>query len=139
MLADKQPRDMRMHRTFHRNGAVLECEWYFSVLLDSAGKPLSINAQILDVTQRKRAEETRHSLIGELNHRVKNTLASVQAIANQTLRPTQSPADFAAQFTGRIPALARAHSLLGSATRSEELRVGKGGVRRCRSRWSPCR
>src|SRR3546814_12103578 len=58
MLADKQPRDMRMHRTFHRNGAVLECEWYFSVLLDSAGKPLSINAQILDVTQRKRAEET---------------------------------------------------------------------------------
>src|SRR3546814_2073958 len=59
MLADKQPRDMRMHRTFHRNGAVLECEWYFSVLLDSAGKPLSINAQILDVTQRKRAEETR--------------------------------------------------------------------------------
>src|SRR3546814_3471800 len=30
MLADKQPRDMRMHRTFHRNGAVLECEWYFS-------------------------------------------------------------------------------------------------------------
>src|SRR3546814_5786581 len=99
-----------MHRTFHRNGAVLECEWYFSVLLDSAGKPLSINAQLLDVTQRKRAEETRHLLIGELNHRVKNTLASVQAIANQTLRHTQSPADFAAKLTGRIQALARAHS-----------------------------
>src|SRR3546814_15883599 len=68
------------------------------------------------VTQRKRAEETRHLLIGELNHRVKNTLASVQAIANQTLRHTQSPADFAAKFTGRIQALARAHSLLSSAT-----------------------
>src|SRR3546814_11768677 len=91
MLADKQPRDMRIHRTFHRNGAVLECVWYFSVLLDSAGKPLSINAQILDVTQRKRAEETRHLLIGELTHRVKTTLASVQAIATQSLRQTHSP------------------------------------------------
>src|SRR3546814_3146806 len=108
MLADKQPRDMRMHRTFHRNGAVLECEWYFSVLLDSAGKTLSINAQILDVTKRKRAEETRHLLIGELNHRGKKTLASVQAIANQNLRHTQSPADFAAKITGRIHALALA-------------------------------
>src|SRR3546814_11969261 len=60
MLADKQPRDMRMHRTFHRNGAVLDCECHFSVLLDSAGKPLPINATILDVTHRNRAEETRH-------------------------------------------------------------------------------
>src|SRR3546814_7522488 len=90
MLADKQPRDMLMHRTFHRNGAVLECEWYFSVLLDSAGKPLSINAQILDVTQRKRAEETRHLLIGELNHRVKNTLASVQARSEEHTSELQS-------------------------------------------------
>src|SRR3546814_19170343 len=90
MLADKQPRDMRMHRTLHRNGAVLECEWYFSVLLDSAGKPLSINAQILDVTQRKRAAETRHLLSGELNHRVKHTLASATAIAIRTLPERKS-------------------------------------------------
>src|SRR3546814_1429265 len=66
--------------------------------------------------QSKRTEETRRLLIGDLKHRVKNTLASVQAIANQTLRHTQSPADFAAKFTGRIQALARAHSLLSSAT-----------------------
>src|SRR3546814_12136674 len=65
--------------------------------------------------QSKRTEETRRLLIGDLKHRVKNTLASVQAIANQTLRHTQSPADFAAKFTGRIQALARAHSSLSSA------------------------
>src|SRR3546814_14647316 len=107
MLADKQPRDMRMHRTFHRNGAALECEWYFSVLLDSAGKPLSINAQILAVTQRKRAEETRHLLIGEIHHRVTHTLASVQAIANQNLWHNPSPDDFGAHVPGRLQSLAR--------------------------------
>src|SRR3546814_14659054 len=65
MLAAKQPRDMRMHRTFHRNGAVLECEWYFSVLLDSAGKPLPIPAKIRHVTHTTRAAATRHFLIGQ--------------------------------------------------------------------------
>src|SRR5690606_34922443 len=54
--------------------------------------------------------------IGELNHRVKNTLASVQAIAQQTLRYSAGPSDFAPTFLGRIQALANAHSLLSSTT-----------------------
>ncbi|HWW65968.1 MAG TPA: response regulator [Sphingomonadaceae bacterium] len=116
MFAGGEPRTVHHHRFRHKDGTVLDCECYCSVLLDSAGNPLSINTQILDVTERKRAEETRHLLIGELNHRVKNTLASVQAIANQTLRHVESPADFAPKFSGRIQSLARAHSLLSSTT-----------------------
>jgi two-component sensor histidine kinase/CheY-like chemotaxis protein len=50
-------------------------------------------------------------LVNELNHRVKNTLAIVQSIATQTLRRTASPAEFAASFSGRIQALAKAHTL----------------------------
>jgi len=65
-----------------------------------------------DVTKRASAERTRRLLLGELNHRVKNNLALVVAIAKQTLRQTPDPAAFIESFTGRIMALAGAHSLL---------------------------
>jgi len=67
------------------------------------------------VTERTQAEETQRLLIGELNHRVKNTLATVQAIATQTLRHNRNLEDFAASFAGCLQALARAHSLLSDA------------------------
>lgn len=104
------------HKTYRKDGGVLDCEWYGSVLRDSNGRLTSVNWQILDVTERARAEETQRLLVGELNHRVKNTLATVQAIASQTLRHTASPADFSTAFMGRIQSLARAHSLLSNAT-----------------------
>src|SRR5690606_35487797 len=72
--------------------------------------------QIVDITGRKRAEKTQKLLVGELNHRVKNTLASVQAIASQALRHSVSPDEFAPTFIGRIHALSNAHSLLSDAT-----------------------
>jgi two-component sensor histidine kinase len=52
----------------------------------------------------------------ELNHRVKNTLATVQAIANQTLRHASDAGVFATSFTGRLQGLARMHSLLTQNT-----------------------
>jgi len=51
-------------------------------------------------------------LFEELNHRVKNTLATVQAIASQSLIHAKSPKKFVSSFSGRIQALARAHTLL---------------------------
>ena len=51
-------------------------------------------------------------MLSELNHRVKNTLATVQSIASQTLRKSENPADFVASFLGRLQSLATAHTLL---------------------------
>ena len=65
-----------------------------------------------DDTKRRRAEETQRLLIGELNHRVKNTLATVQSLAEQTLRSTESPQAFATALRSRLFAMARAHDLL---------------------------
>jgi signal transduction histidine kinase/DNA-binding response OmpR family regulator len=77
-----------------------------------------------DITERKQAEETQQLLIGELNHRVKNILASVQAIAQRTLRSTKDPAAFAESFLGRIQSLSRVHSMLTAATwKGAELRA----------------
>lgn len=65
-----------------------------------------------DVTERKRAEEQRTLLINELNHRVKNTLATVQSIASQTLRNASTMPEAKEAFEGRLMALARAHDVL---------------------------
>jgi signal transduction histidine kinase/DNA-binding response OmpR family regulator len=68
-----------------------------------------------NVTDQKQAEETRQLLLSELNHRVKNMLASVHAIAQQTLRRAKDPAAFANSFSGRLQSMSRMHSLLTSS------------------------
>lgn len=112
----KQARALCASRTYRKDGSIVDCEWYKSALYNAAGQLISINAQVLDVTERRRAEEKQRLLIAELNHRVKNMLATVQAIATQTLRHSKDFADFSANFAGRIQSLARAHSLLSHTT-----------------------
>jgi PAS domain S-box-containing protein len=65
-----------------------------------------------DIHERKVAEEHQRLLINELNHRVKNTLASVQAIAFQTLKGDVPLAEARARFEARLLALSAAHNLL---------------------------
>ncbi|MBV8687453.1 MAG: PAS domain-containing protein [Alphaproteobacteria bacterium] len=65
-----------------------------------------------DVHERKAAEVHQRLLINELNHRVKNTLATVQAIAFQTLKGDIPLAEARARFEARLMALSRAHNLL---------------------------
>ncbi len=65
--------------------------------------------------QRRRAEERMSLLVAELSHRVKNTLATVAAIARLTLRQSPDLKAFDAAFTPRLEALSRAHSLIFEA------------------------
>lgn len=67
---------------------------------------------VIDITDRKNAEQTQKLLVDELNHRVKNMLSVVQAIASQTLRESADPTAFTASFKARIAALSRAHGVL---------------------------
>jgi two-component sensor histidine kinase len=66
----------------------------------------------LDISDRKRGEEQRQLLVNELNHRVKNTLAVVQAIAAQTMRNASSLAQAGQALSSRLVSLARAHDIL---------------------------
>ena len=79
---------------------------------DEAGNVYEIIASGVDVTERKRGEEHRELLLRELSHRVKNTLATVQAMANHTMRNTGDFARFQAAYKGRLSAIARCHDLL---------------------------
>jgi len=71
---------------------------------------------VLDVTERRMFDEQQRLLMGELNHRVRNTLSVVQAIAGQTLRSAKDPRTFVEDFKGRIQSIASAHKLLNETT-----------------------
>src|SRR5262249_2551281 len=66
-------------------------------------------------TAQKHSERLQKLLLDELNHRVKNTLATVQAIASQSLIHAKNPDAFVESFSGRIQAMARAHTQLFNA------------------------
>ncbi len=79
-------------------------------LKDDQGKVLRWFGTNTDVTEQKHAEERLQLLLNELNHRVKNTLATVQAIASQSFRTL--PREDIETFHERLVALSRAHDLL---------------------------
>lgn len=79
---------------------------------DAAGKPTLIFGVNYDITERKLGDERQRLLLRELNHRVKNTLATVQALATQTVRHARNPSDFLEAFGARLQALGVAHGLL---------------------------
>src|SRR5262249_7664321 len=68
----------------------------------------------IDVTERKRAEERQRILVAELDHRVKNILATVSAVVSHTGQGSRSTSDFAAALEGRFRSMAATHELLGA-------------------------
>ncbi|HZQ02277.1 MAG TPA: HWE histidine kinase domain-containing protein [Reyranella sp.] len=82
------------------------------VIRDAWGKAQRVVGVLLDITDLKAAEQRQRLLFDELNHRVKNTLAIVQSLAQQTLRTKPGPEEFAGAFEDRLASLARAHNLL---------------------------
>jgi two-component system CheB/CheR fusion protein len=82
------------------------------VTLGADGRVVGMIGVVQDVTERKAAEERQALLIRELHHRVKNTLATVQAIVGSTARTASSIDEFYQAFVGRIVSLAQTHTLL---------------------------
>lgn len=87
---------------------------YPTPLHDAEGNLIGAINMLVDITERKRSESAQRVLIDELNHRVKNTLATVQSLAVQTVRHSGSLKEFAPQYEKRLLGLARAHDLLTS-------------------------
>ena len=86
------------------------------VIRDARGRAVRMIGAMLDITQRKRAEEHQRLLAGELQPRVKNSLALVQAIAGQTLRGAGDVDAMREAFAARLISLGRAHDILTQAS-----------------------
>jgi len=94
------------------DGAVRWIEGSARFLYAPDGKPHRMVGTNMDVTERKVADEHQRLLLNELNHRVKNTLAIVQSIAQQSMRGVEAAAPIRDAFEGRLAALAAAHDVL---------------------------
>jgi PAS domain S-box-containing protein len=92
-----------------KDGSLLDISLTVSPLKDAEGKITGASKIARDITERRRAQERQNLLVKEFQHRVKNTLATVQSIATQTFH---SSPDECAVFVARLHALAAAHDLL---------------------------
>ena len=95
-----------------KDGSMLWAAIFIGPILDQTGDVVQHFASFVDLSRHKQEEDRLRFLLGELNHRTQNTLATVQAIAAQTLRGAANKQVVDA-FEGRILALSKAHSLLG--------------------------
>jgi len=100
------------YRIVHPDGQVRWISSKGRVFFNSLRRPVYFVGIFQDVTERKQADDQQRLLLDELNHRVKNTLATVQSIAAQTQRSAPNPTAFREAFEGRLLALSKTHDLL---------------------------
>jgi PAS domain S-box-containing protein len=104
-------------RIVHPNGATRWLRANVRVEYDAiTGKPIRIFGNDMDITERKRAEDRQKMLIAELDHRVKNTLALVMVVGENTRRGSKSVDEFVRSHNERIQSMAVAHTLLSKSS-----------------------
>lgn len=87
-------------------------DFQIAPVFDAAGEVIELIPSGVDISERKAAEAHRELLMGELSHRVKNTLATIQSIAGQSVRAAETMDDFRSSFSARLRAIAASHDLL---------------------------
>ena len=93
-----------------KDGSAIDISLTVSPIKGADGTIIGASKIARDITERKRAEQRQQLLVGEVKHRIKNLLATVQAIARQTLKA--APAEERDAFIARLMALANAQDLL---------------------------
>ena len=96
---------------FHRNGDPIHVACSNAPIIRD-GQMIGAVLIAVDITERKRIEEHQRVLLNELNHRVKNTLATVQSIVAHSLRGTSTISEARSAIEHRLIALSRAHDVL---------------------------
>jgi PAS domain S-box-containing protein len=98
-----------------RDGSRIWTHLSTNAVRDRHGNVVGALAMVTDISERKRAEQYQRLLQEELDHRVKNALATVVALADLTMERAESLDDFAGSFSGRVQAMARTHEALARA------------------------
>ncbi len=97
---------------YRKDGSTYMVEWLITPVRCGDGQITHWVSAQRDVTDRRGFENRQSLMVRELHHRVKNTLATVQAVLNATLRSSVTMDEFSSAFGGRIMSLARTHSLI---------------------------
>ena len=95
-------------------------DFVYQPILDAQGAVNGVFVEGHDVTERIVGERRQKLLLDELNHRVKNTLATVMSLAMLSGKSARSVSEFVAVFTDRVHAMAKTHDLL--------IKTASGGI-----------
>ena len=95
-----------------KDGSKFWAALFISPVRDESGDVIQYFASFIDLTRHKEEQAQSRMLIDELNHRVKNTLTTVQSIVSQGLRNASDPAEIREAIESRLFALSRSHDLL---------------------------
>lgn len=117
---------------YRKDGSTYAVEWLITAVVDGDGRIVSCVSAQRDVTERRAAIEHQRFLVRELQHRVKNTLTTVQAIMSSTARSSVTILEFQHAFGGRLASLAKTHTLL-----TEDLFQSYRFASCCGLSWSP--
>lgn len=98
-----------------KDGSEFWASMFVSPVCDESGAIVQQFVSLVDLTDHRRDNARCKMLIDELNHRVKNTLSTVQSIVTQALRRPAEPAAIREAIESRVLALSRSHDLLSSA------------------------
>jgi PAS domain S-box-containing protein len=120
----RQPELVGEFRIVRPDGEARWIEARAFISYDGDGRACRMIGVYIDVTERRQAEDHKSLLIAELDHRVKNTLACVAAVAQRTRDTARSMDDFVGVLDGRIQSLANTHSLL-SRNRWKGVSIGE--------------
>jgi PAS domain S-box-containing protein len=112
---ERRPELTNEFRVVRPGGEVRWIEARSLITYDGGGRAERMMGIYIDVTARKQAEDRQKVLVAELDHRVKNVLATVSAVVDQTLQSSRSMTDFAAALDGRIQSMGRTHELLSAS------------------------
>ncbi|POR42190.1 HWE histidine kinase domain-containing protein [Methylobacterium sp. V23] len=101
---------------YRKDGSTYVVEWLVTPVREADGRITHWVSAQRDVTGRRAAEDRQALMVRELHHRVKNTLATVQAVLNATVRSSLTIPEFTRALSGRIASLARTHALITEST-----------------------
>jgi PAS domain S-box-containing protein len=112
---------------YRKDGSAYMVEWLITPVHGEDGRIAHWVSAQRDVSERREAEEQQGLLVRELHHRVRNTLATVKAVLDASLRSSVGLAEFRQAFSGRIASLAKTHTLI---TEGRTQTVSFGGLLR---------
>jgi PAS domain S-box-containing protein len=102
----------QIYRVLRADGTTIWCDARGRCEFGPDGRPSRLLGVTMDITEHKLAEQRQRLMLAELHHRVKNSLATVQAIANLTKRSARNIEEFCCAFSDRIVALSKTHTML---------------------------
>jgi len=111
-----------------RDGRLIDVSLTISPVRDGQGTVIGASKIARDIGDRRRAAEAQTMLLRELNHRVKNAYTIANSLINLSAGSVQTPQELAAAVSGRLVALAQAHSLSATALPTDGSALPCGGT-----------